>query len=384
MKLCHVATLDLSIRFLVQNLLLYNKERGWDVHAVASPGQYGAAIERSGITFHPVPTTRRLTPISDFVSLVRLVALFRREKFDVVHFHTPKGSFLGALAAGIARVPIRFYTIHGFYFHPDMPKAKTYFYKFFEFLTSRLVHMAFTVNREDRETAIHLGYYAPERIIFLGGGIDLRLFDPARYPASQREGIRRSLGFLSDQFVIGFIGRLVREKGVMELFEAFKRLRSRHSGVRLLVVGPLDLEKKDAITPEAAKDFGISDTVVFTGMRLDVPEMISAMDVFVLPSYREGFPRSVMEASAMGVPVVTTNIRGCREAVEDGITGIVVPARDAARLAEAVDRLLSDPAIARAMGEAGRRKSLSEFDETKTFRIIRNAYLSHMGLPEEA
>ena len=380
MKICHVTTVDLSIRFLVLNLLLYYKERGWDVHAAASPGEYVAAIERSGIPFHNVPITRRLTPFSDLISLIRLVALFRRENFDVVHVHTPKGSFLGALAAGIARVPVRFYTIHGFYFHPDMPKAKAYFYRFFEFLTSRFVHRAFTVNREDRETAIRLGYYAPERIIFLGGGIDLGLFDQARFPASQREEIRRSLGFLPDHLVVGFIGRLVREKGLMELFEAFKRLRSRHPGARLLVVGPLDPKKKDAITPEAAKVFGISDVVVFTGMRLDIPEMISAMDVFVLPSYREGFPQSVMEASAMGVPVVTTNVRGCREAVEDGKTGIVVPVCDVVILEEAIHRLLSNPSRAKEMGGAGRLKALLEFDETKKFRIIRDAYLSHLGL----
>ncbi len=384
MKLCHVATVDLSIRFLVQNLLLYNKERGWDVHAAASPGEYVAAIERSGIPFHSVPTTRRLTPISDLVSLVRLVALFRREKFDAVHVHTPKGSFLGALAAGIAGVPVRFYTIHGFYFHPDMPKAKTYFYRFFEFMTSRLVHRAFAVNSEDRQTAIGLGYYHPDKITFIGGAIDLTRFDRSQYAPNRREEIRRSLGLSPGHLVVGFIGRLVREKGVMELFEAFKRLRVRYPSARLLVVGPLDPEKKDAVVPEVAKEFGIWDAVVFTGMRLDIPELLSAMDAFVLPSYREGFPRSVMEASAMGVPVVTTNVRGCREAVEDGKTGIVVPVRDAARLEEAIGRLLSDPRSARAMGETGRRKALSEFDETKKFRIIRDAYLSHLGLPAES
>ena len=384
MKLCHVATVDVSVRFLIQNLLLYNKDRGWDVHAAASPGEYVAAIEQSGIPFHPVPMTRRLTPFADFISFVRLIALFWRERFNAVHVQTPKGSFLGAMAAWVARVPVRFYTIHGFYFHPGMPKAEVYFYRFFEFLTSRVVHQAFTVNREDYETAIRLRYYAPQNITYLGGGIDLSLFDPLRFPPFRREEIRRSLGLLPDHRVVGFIGRLVREKGVIELFKAFRCLRSDHPSARLLAVGPIDPEKKDAVTPDAAaRDLGISDGAVFTGMRLDIPEMLSAMDVFVLPSYREGFPRSVMEASAMGVPVVTTNVRGCREAVEDGTTGIVVPVRDAARLADAIGRLLSNPQAARKMGGAGRRKALSEFDENQKFRIIRAAYLSELGLPRE-
>lgn len=325
-----------------------------------------------------------MTPFADFISLVRLITLFRREKFDVVHVHTPKGSFLGAMAAWFARIPVRFYTIHGFYFHPGMPKAEVLFYRFFEFLTSRVVHRAFTVNREDYETAIRLRYYSPQNITYLGEGIDLSLFDPTKFLPPRREEIRRSLGLLPDHRVVGFIGRLVREKGVMELFEAFRSLRAHHPSARLLVVGPIDSEKRDAVTPNAAaRDFGISDGAVFTGMRLDIPEMLSVMDVFVLPSYREGFPRSIMEASAMGLPIVTTNVRGCREAVEDGRTGIVVPVRDAARLAEALGTLLFEPQMARRMGEAGRRKALSEFDENQKFRTIQVAYLSQMGLTRE-
>ena len=384
MKLCHVATVDLSVRFLIHNLLLYNKEQGWDVHAAASPGEYVEAIEHSGIPFHSIPMTRRLTPIADFISLIRLIALLWREKFDAIHVHTPKGSFLGSLAAWVTRIPVRFYTIHGFYFHPEMSKAKILFYRFFEFLTSRVVHQAFTINREDYDTAIRLRYYSPQDITYIGGGIDLNLFDPLKFSPSRREEIRRSLGFLPDDRIVGFVGRLVREKGVMELFEAFRCLRSRHPSARLLVVGPIDSQKRDAVTPDAAaKDLGISDGVVFTGMRLDTPEMLSAMDVFVLPSYREGFPRSVMEASAMGVPVVTTNVRGCREAVVDGTTGVVVPVRDAVRLADAIGRLLCDPQMARTLGEAGRRKALSEFDENQKFRTIHEAYLSKLGLPQE-
>ena len=378
MKLCHVATVDLSIRLLIQNLLLYNKKRGWDVHAVASPGEHVSVVEGKGISFHPVPITRRMTPFSDLVSLVRLIRIFRHERFDVVHVHTPKGSFIGSLAAFITRIPVRFYTIHGYYFHPDMPAYKARFYRFFEFLTSRFVHHAFTVNREDRATAIRLGYYPEERISYLGGGIDLSQFIPSEISSTRREEIRRSIGLLPGDRVVGFIGRLVKEKGLVELLEAYKGLKEKLPNLRLLIVGPMDPEKKDAISPSMANNLGAED-VVFTGMRLDIPEMLSAMDVFALPSYREGFPQSVMEASAMGVPVVTTNVRGCREAVEDGKTGLVVPARDSSSLAEAIRIILTNPDIARRMGEAGRRKALAEFDELLKFRIIRNVYLKAMG-----
>jgi glycosyltransferase involved in cell wall biosynthesis len=240
------------------------------------------------------------------------------------------------------------------------------------------------VNKEDRDTAIRLGYYNPERITFIGDGIDLAMFDPEKFPSDRREEIRCSLGFSTGNLVVGYIGRLVREKGVMELFEAFRRLHAKYPEARLLMVGPMDPEKRDAVKPESARVYGISDSVVFTGMRLDIPEMLSVMDVFVLPSYREGFPRSIMEASAMGIPVVTTNIRGCREAVEDGKTGCIVPVRKAESLAEAIGQLLSNKNIRCKMGEAGRQKALTEFDENEKFRIIRDAYLKHMSLAEEA
>ena len=382
MKLCHVATVDLSIRFLINNLLLYIKERGWDVHAAASRGEYVPVIEGEGISFHQVPFTRRMAPFSDLISLVTLIRLFRSEKFDVVHVHTPKGSFIGSLAAFITRTPVRFYTIHGFYFHPDMPAYKARFYRFFEFLTSRFVDHAFTVNREDRATAIRLGYYPEERITYLGGGIDLSQFIPFERSSSRRAEIRRSIGFTTGDRIVGFIGRLVKEKGLVELFKAYKSLKERMPNLRLLIVGPMDPDKGDAISPSIASHMGVED-VVFAGMRLDVPDMLSVMDVFVLPSYREGFPQSLMEASAMGIPVVTTNVRGCREAVEEGRTGIIVPVRDSSCLAEAIHTILTNPVLARRMGEAGRRKALAEFDERLKFPIIQNAYLKMMGMPSE-
>jgi glycosyltransferase involved in cell wall biosynthesis len=382
MKICHVATVDLSIRFLIQNLLIYNKQRGWDVHAAASPGEHVPVIEGKGISFHPVPFSRRMTPFSDLISLIRLISIFRREKFDAVHVHTPKGASIGSLAAFITRIPARFYTIHGYYFHPDMPAYKARFYRFFEFLTSRFVHHAFTVNREDRVTALRLGYYPEERITYLGGGIDLSQFVPSGISSFRREEIRRSIGFVSGDRVVGFIGRLVREKGLVELLEAYRSLKERLPKLRLLIVGPMDPEKKDAISPSIANDLGVEDAV-FTGIRLDIPDLLSVMDVFALPSYREGFPQSVMEASAMGIPVVTTNVRGCREAVEDGETGIIVPARDSSSLAEAILTILSNPDLAKRMGEAGRRKALAEFDELLKFQIVRSIYLKAMGMPRE-
>jgi glycosyltransferase involved in cell wall biosynthesis len=174
--------------------------------------------------------------------------------------------------------------------------------------------------------------------------------------------------------VVGIVARLVREKGLLEFFAAARVVRERVPGVRFLLVGPVDTEKRDAVTPEVANEHGIGDICHFVGTRLDMPEMYALMDVLVLPSHREGFPRAPMEASAMTVPCVVTDIRGCREAVEHGRNGLLVPLGDIQALADAMVELLTDRERARRMGMEGRRMALERFDERHVFERVLAEY----------
>lgn len=373
-KVAHVTTIDMAVRFLLLNQLLYLKERGYEVSAVCSPGRWVPEVERAGIPIKTVEKRRRISPLADLVALWHLFSYFRKEGFVIVHAHTPKAGFLGQLAAKFAGVPIIVRTLHGFYFHDGMHPAVRNFFTGLEKIAALCSDSILSQNSEDIETAIREGICEEEKIKYLGNGIDINLFDPQRITAEEVTLKRREIGIRKDERVVGIVGRLVEEKGYLDFFQAARITKAKMPNIKFLVVGPIEREKRDALSPDVAKDYGLGDDVIFLGMRMDMPQLYAIMDVFVLPSHREGLPRTLMEAAAMAKPVVATDIRGCREVVKDGETGILVPVKDADALAEAILGLLQDPETAKKMGQAGRRRAEELFDERKVFQRVEAEY----------
>jgi glycosyltransferase involved in cell wall biosynthesis len=298
----------------------------------------------------------------------------RRERFDVVHTHTPKAGLLGQLAARIAGVPIVANTLHGFYFHDDMKPVPRRFYIWMERVAAKCSDTILSQNREDMATAIAERIASPEQLKWLGNGIDVARFDRRSLPESSLEDLRREIDIDSKAPVIGFVGRLVEEKGILDLLDAAKKVLTAIPNAQFLIVGPYDEEKTDALRPDVAERYGVSEQCHFVGMRHDMPELYALMDVLVLPSYREGFPRAPMEASAMSVPAVVTDIRGCREAVEHGVNGLLFPVGDSDALAQAIVELLCDEERRAKMGAAGRRIAEERFDEQKVFDRVLSEY----------
>jgi glycosyltransferase involved in cell wall biosynthesis len=234
------------------------------------------------------------------------------------------------------------------------------------------------------QTALSAGICRPEQIKYLGNGVDVRRFDRAKLDEQSLAQKRRELALPFDMPVVGFVGRLVAEKGLPELMHAARIIGQHVPAVRFLIVGPIDQDKSDALTQMIARDHDVADICVFTGMRQDMPELYALMDIFVLPSHREGFPRSPMEAAAMGVPCVATDIRGCREAVIHNCNGLLIPLGDVQALADAIIGLITDRAKARRMGEEGHRIALERFDEQLVFEKVKAEYarlLLEKGLP---
>ncbi len=361
----HVCTVDMSLRFLLLNQLRALQAEGFRVEAVSAPGPFVDDVVAAGVRHHAVSMSRRLTPLDDLRALDDLTRLFRRLRPDVVHTHNPKPSLLGQLAARAAGVPVVVNTIHGFYFHERMRPLPRQFFVCMEQMAAACSTAILSQNPEDVVTASR--EHISDRVELLGNGIDLTAFDPARTDAGRSAALRRALG-LGPGPVVGFVGRLVAEKGVRELLGAFASIRAQHPGAQLLIVGPKDAEKADAVDVDAVAG------VVCAGLRTDMPDLYALMDVFVLPSWREGFPRSPMEASAMGVPVVATDIRGCRQVVVDGVTGTLVPPQDQGRLADAIHELLSNEDRRRSYGRAGRQRALDAFDERTIFAKIAAVY----------
>jgi len=302
----------------------------------------------------------------------------RAEKYDLVHTHAPVASVVGRIGAKLAGIERIVYTAHGFYFHEHMARARYALYHSIERSVAQITNSILVQSREDYQTALTTGLGSEERVRYLGNGIDLRRFDPYAVDEERRGRLRNEIGVPKDRSpVIGITGRITGEKGFRELVEALSLLRADFPRVHLIVIGGQLSTERDVFQDELVRFIeaaGLDAHVTSTGFRSDVDALLGLLDVFVLPSYREGLPRSILEAMAMELPVVATDIRGCREAVVDGVTGLLVPPKDAQALARGLGRVLADPSLAHAFGKAGRERVIEKFDERYVFARLDECY----------
>lgn len=373
-RVAHACAVDRTAWGGLRAQLLGLKKVGYDVSVVCTPTKFGQKLEDLGIHVIPVDISRSMTPFRDLISLWQFYRVFRKGNFDIVHTHTPKVSLLGQMAAKLAGIPVIIDTVHGFYFHDDMKYLNKTFYILMAKVAAKFSTRILSQSQEDVETAINLNICSSAVIRRLGNGLDLNRFNRARFERDLRIKKRNELGIPSDGLVVGIIGRLVREKGYLELFEAASKLAKKGYNIWLMVIGDEEPQKSGAVHASDAERFGISGRTVFCGRRDDVDELMTAMDIYALPSYREGYPRSVLEASAMSLPVVATDIRGCREAIVDGVTGFLVPVRNASGLENAIEKLINDDQMRLKMGRAGYEKARREFDEQNVCKIVLDTY----------
>jgi len=370
-KIAYVTTVDSTIRFLLLNCLRYLRSRGYQVLAICSPGPWAQDIEASGIRLLPLDLNRRVDPPSDVVALLRLVSLFRRERPHLVHTHTPKANLLGRLAARLSGVPLICGTEHGFYFH-NLAGWRRHFHASLAMIGAACSDRLFLVNGEDVETAHRERIVPAEKLRYLEGGtgVDLKRFRPQ--PGLGRE-CRREWRLDSETPVVGIVGRLVPEKGHREFLHMAAQIRNSVPQAHFLILG--DGDSSTWREYEALGDeLGLSGSAHFLGRRLDMPSLYAAMNLVVLPSHREGMPTVLMEAAAMGRPVVATNIRGCHDVVVDGETGLLVHPADIEALSAAVLRLLRDGGLRQRMGAAARRRAEEHFDERRVFQQVEAEY----------
>ena len=372
-RLLHVCTTDISLELLLAPQLRAFADAGYDVHTAAGPGGHADAVREAGHTHHVLTHATRAFDLRDDVAAVReLYRLFRRLRPDIVHTHNPKPGIYGRIAARAARVPLVVNTQHGLYAQPTDRLARRLPVYALERLAATCSDVELVQSIEDVETLRRLR--VPERKLrHLGNGIDLARFRPPS--PEERAAVRAELGFAVEDVVVGAVGRLVWEKGYTELFAAARRLLPHHEHLRMVVVGPTDLDKGDPLTAQdvqAAEDAGVR----FLGMRHDVDRLYHAMDLYVLASHREGFPRSAMEAAASGLPVVATDIRGCRQVVDHGTTGLLTPVRDPDALGDAIRALATDPDRRRTMSAAALERARTHFDQQRVIDITLDAYAS--------
>lgn len=375
-RLVHVTTVPDSLMFL-HGQVGYLKARGVDVWALSSPGemldQFGAD---EGISVHGLEMPRRITPLRDLATTARLWRWLRKVRPEIVHAHTPKGGLLGMAGSWLARVPVRIYHMHGL---PLMTATgmKRRLLRWAEMVSCLLAHQVFCVSASLRETAVAEGLCRPDKIAVLhhgsiNGVAAETAFNPEGLRSAVRTATRGRYGIAIEDEVIGFVGRIVRDKGLIELAEAWQTLRAERPGLHLLVVGPF--EPQDPLPEHVETLLRTDPRVHLTGATLDTPPLYAAMDVVVLPTYREGFPVVPMEAAAMELPVVATSVPGCVDSVRNGVTGILVPPYDAAALTEAIRGYLLDPALRHRHGRAGRERMLQEFRQEDVWEALYTEY----------
>lgn len=375
-RIIHVLTVPESLVFL-RGQAAFMRQRDWELIVVTSPGDELVRFgDTEGIEVRALPMRRAITPASDFGALARLTYWIRRWRPTLVHSHTPKGGLLGTLAAAAARVPTRIYHMRGL---PLM--TATGMRRRLLTSTERVSCAAAThvlcVSHSLRRCALELGLTTADKIQVLlqgsGNGVDVTgRFDPARLAADTRNRVRAELGIAASELVFGFVGRLVVDKGIRELALAWRGVTARFPHARLLLVG--EWEEKDPVPREVRASLEADPTVRTLGFRRDTPELYSAMDVVVLPTYREGFPNVPLEAAAMRLPVIATRVPGCEDAVVDEATGVLVPPADAPALLAAALRLGADPAARRNFGSAGRDRVDRFFRRERIWESLADTY----------
>jgi glycosyltransferase involved in cell wall biosynthesis len=375
--LVHITTVPQSLDF-VTGQAGYMKARGFEIVGLSSPGERLTRFaEREGVPVHAVEMPRRVTPWRDVLAVLKLVQLLRRIRPQIVHAHTPKGGLLGMLSAWIARTPVRIYHMHGL---PFMSAAglRRLLLMWSEQVSCRLAHQVLCVSSSARALAVERGLCRADKVkVLLQGSINgvdaVDRFNPANAPPSARNETRLKYGIPADATVLGFIGRIVLSKGLVELAKAWTRLRADFPALHLLLVGPL--EPQDPIPRDVEASLRKDPRVHLIGEEWETPPLYTAMDVLVLPTHREGLPVVLLEAAAMQVPVVATSVTGCVDAVLDGITGLLTPPHDPESLARAIRTYLEDPDLRFKHGVAARAWVLGNFQREPMWEAVYQEYM---------
>jgi glycosyltransferase involved in cell wall biosynthesis len=344
------------------------------VHALSTPGEeLNWVSDVQKVMTHAVPMTRRFSPFRDLIALWRLVCIYRKFRFTIVHAFTPKAGFLGMLAATIARCPVRLFTIWGLSAEPVSWRVRLMFLA--DKISCALAHKVFVECPSIAELAMAKGLCRRNKLIVLPAwsisSLDGNLTDLTDL-AEIRATTRREWGLPSEAIVLGFVGRVVRDKGVHELVEAFEMLAPEFPELRLLIVGPR--ESEDPVDADMIRRMDQHVRIHSTGSQRDVRRLLSAMDVLVHPSYREGLPTAPLEAAARGLPVIATRIPGCIDAVQEGFSGLLVTPRDSRQLAQVIRYYLNKPDIRRAHGQNGREWVLRDYDRHKIWTSLLDEY----------
>jgi glycosyltransferase involved in cell wall biosynthesis len=336
---------------------------GHEVECACEGDRIDAQLTSCGVKVHQIEFPRTASLPQFWRAIAQTRKVIRTGRYDCVNSHNRNASIVGRIAAWLERTPVNLYTAHGFYFHDNQSALAKKLSVWLEGLLARITDFTFSQSAEDVEMVTRAGYIPRDRILCIGNGIDIERYKPR----NERVAAELKFGLAPGMFRIVTVGRLVEGKGFGDLLEAFYRLNTERAGCSLLLIGgniPQDISPyaQRFMADVVAK--GLQDSVLVTGIVDNVQEYLYTADAFVLPSYREGMPRSLIEAMASGLPSIATNIRGCREILRHELEGFLYQPRDVAALHKLLLRLHDDSQLRTEFGRRGRVRVAEHFSES--------------------
>lgn len=384
-KLIRITTVPVSLKTLLKGQHRFMSENGFEVVGVSSPGQELEDVKNDeNIRVVALEMTRTISPFSDLKSLWNFYKLCKKEKPLIVHSHTPKAGIIGMLGAKLAGIPIRLHTVAGL---PLMEEKgiKRKILDFVEKLTYACATKVYPNSKGLYEFIVENKYTATEKLKVIGkgssNGIDTTHFNPNQIPEQQKQDLRKSLGIQPEDFVFIFVGRIVKDKGINELisaFSSFSSLRGTKQSAKLLLVGNYEREL-DPLLPETEKIIDANPNIITTGYQQDVRPYFAVSDCLVFPSYREGFPNVVMQAGAMGLPSIVSNINGCNEIIEEGENGTIVPVKNVDALQQAMKKMIEDKEYYSKLKSNARSMIQSRYEQSVVWNELLEEYKSLIG-----
>ena len=372
-KIIRAATIGMSLNIFCRGLLSELKDEGYEVIALSSPdGDLAELGRREKVRTIGVSMERHVSPLKDLISLIRLIRVMRKERPVMVHSMTPKAGLLCMMAAWIAHVPIRVHTFTGLVWPTQTGLSRKIL-----MLTDRITCFCATHIIPEGEGVKHdlssCITDKPMRVLGYGNvrGVDLNYWK--RSGGTRTEGWLSESGEKKEPFTFVFVGRIVRDKGINELVNAFSRLNKNYPDTRLLLVGPAE-DDLDPVLPETQMAIEKEESIISVGSQKDVRPYYEASDALVFPSYREGFPNVVLEAGAMELPSIVTDINGSREIIEEGVNGVIVPPRDESALYEAMEDMVTHPEKVSKMSAKSRPMIAARYEQSFVRMNLKHFY----------
>ena len=380
-KLIRITTVPLSLKVLLKGQLRFMASNGFDVKGVSSEGEELREVhENEGIAVEAITMSRKITPFQDLKSLWEMWNFLRKEKPQIVHTHTPKAGIIGMLAARLAGVPHRLHTVAGL---PLMEATgtKRKILNFVEKLTYSSTTRVYPNSKGLYDFILQNNFTQSNKLKIIANGssngIDTTFFSPDQVTELERVTLREKLNIQPDDFVFVFVGRIVSDKGINELIKAFSELQAvennEPTGIKLLLVGGLENDL-DPLNSETLAEINQNKDIISVGFQQDVRSFFAIADALVFPSYREGFPNVVMQAGAMGLPSIVSDINGCNEIIIEGENGLIIPPKNVEKLKEKMLTLAKDKNLYTKLKGNSRRMIENRYEQSVVWNALLEEY----------